>query len=199
MLSGQCTLSMVSLRNVREERRHARATTAFASTARSRTRTSRRSATATATRRASRSRAATEAVRYFMSAGRDDEVGVFKLDHYEQNRYRLARHHDPSVADASEHAPAEQLPRQHQRAGQSAVRRGGELRLQHGRTRSRATNRTTRSASARRRSAARATGTTVLISGIAGLARRLSRRHAGLHLGGEAPAEREPHDPQRRT
>jgi len=29
----------------------------------------------------------TEAVRYFMSAGRDDEVGVFKLDPYEKNRY----------------------------------------------------------------------------------------------------------------
>jgi len=29
----------------------------------------------------------TDAVRYFMSAGRDDETGVFKLDDYEKNRY----------------------------------------------------------------------------------------------------------------
>ena len=29
----------------------------------------------------------TEAIRYFMSAGRDDEVGVFKLDDYERNRF----------------------------------------------------------------------------------------------------------------
>ena len=29
----------------------------------------------------------TEAVRYFMSAGRDDETGVFKLDPYEKDRY----------------------------------------------------------------------------------------------------------------
>jgi len=29
----------------------------------------------------------TEAVRYFMSAGRDDETGVFKLDSYERNRF----------------------------------------------------------------------------------------------------------------
>jgi TonB-dependent SusC/RagA subfamily outer membrane receptor len=29
----------------------------------------------------------TDAIRYFMSAGRDDEIGVFKLDDYERNRF----------------------------------------------------------------------------------------------------------------
>ena len=37
-------------------------------------------------RKACRCPAERDAIRYFMSAGRDDEIGVFKLDPYEKNR-----------------------------------------------------------------------------------------------------------------
>ena len=60
----------------------------------------------------------TDAVRYFMSGGRDDEIGVFKLDPYEKHRYDSLGITIHSVADAPQYAASEQLPRKHQRAGQ---------------------------------------------------------------------------------
>ena len=74
-------------RDLREERRHARATTASACTARSRIRRSRRSATAIATPQGVQVSGGNDAIRYFLSGGRDDETGVFQLDPYEKHRF----------------------------------------------------------------------------------------------------------------
>ena len=190
---------MVSLGTCREERRHARATTAFASTARSRIQTVTPLGLGYRNAQGVQVSGGTEAVRYFMSAGRDDEIGVFKLDDYEKHRFdslgitihpwqmrpntRLLNNFRGNISA--------QVNPQFDAAlnfGYSTVERADA-----------ATNRTTRSVSARRRSADPGYRNNGLISGIAGLARRLPRRNARNDLGGEAPAERQPHDSQRRT
>ena len=135
VLSGQCTLVDGLARHLREERRHEglrqpsrvqpdQGSDRHAARLRQPQRGWPAGRTAAPTRSATSCR-----------ASRDDEIGVFKLDQLRAESLRLARHHDPPVAGASEQPPPEQLPREHQRAGQSAVRRRRQLRLQHGRQR----------------------------------------------------------------
>ena len=136
ILSGQCTLVDGLARHLREERRHQglRQPSRLQPDQGSDTRP--RSASAIARRGAFRSPAATTQIRYFMSGGRDDEIGVFKLDNYEQRPLRL-RSASRSTRGRSVRTRRllNAFRAQHQRAGESAVRRGDQLRLQHGRTR----------------------------------------------------------------
>ena len=125
--------------------------------------------------------------------------GVFKLDRLRAEPLRLARRHDPSVAGAPEHASAEQLPREHQRA---ASTRSSTPTVNFGYstvdalTSNESNNTVGIGSQAFGGPGYRNNG---LVERSARLARRLSRRNAGPHLGGEAPAERQPHDHARRT